>query len=173
MVYYNLAGEFNDKTIIKFTEFLNNIELTEDIIIYLNSGGGDAYVTFCLLDIIHSYPGKITLVATGRICSSAFDLFFEAKVNKKILPRTIGMTHISTWKAIINSNLQGVDEFEIFKFEYLKDDHKYLDVQKKFINFSKEEVTQIRSGKELWLNTTRLNELLEFNKIKLKIKPQN
>lgn len=164
---YHIYGNLNNNTIEDFVEFLNNIDNTKPLIVYLNSGGGYCWVKEQLQHIIESYEGYITLVASHIIGSSAFDLFFSSKVDKEILPDTCGMSHQMTWSVDMNTSLQPSDAYESFKIKSLKDSNSIESINQ-LVNFNKTELKDIKAGKDLWISYKRLLQMLQYNKKALK-----
>lgn len=64
--------------------------------IYINSYGGDEYIELMITDLMNSYPGKITTIATGYCMSAATSIFLMGD-ERIAFPNTTFMLHKSWW----------------------------------------------------------------------------
>ena len=80
----------NADSLSKVIDFTNQLIENERYgIIYLNSNGGSSMHKDAILDIINVNSKLFKLVGYGRLCSAAFDLFFSAKCDRKLVDGTL------------------------------------------------------------------------------------
>lgn len=96
-----LVGEINDlsvEEIIKWIVYENLVEDKNPILtLYINSGGGNMYDAFALIDIMRSSKIPIRTVGIGTVMSAAFLIFASGKKGHRHIGRnTAIMCHQHT-----------------------------------------------------------------------------
>jgi ATP-dependent Clp protease protease subunit len=96
-----LVGEINDmsiETIIKWITYENLVENKNSILtLYINSGGGNMYDAFALIDIMRSSKIPIRTVGVGTVMSAAFLIFASGMKGQRHIGRnTAIMCHQHT-----------------------------------------------------------------------------
>jgi ATP-dependent protease ClpP protease subunit len=148
------------------TAFLNEVDNTQDLTIYINSRGGQTIIAEQIKHMLEAYPGKITVCAL-EIGSAAFFLFYSLKIkNKIIIPRSYGMCHHSSWG--INVVAGGTPQHDIDRFihDEMKDD-TFIDDCHKLVKFTTRELKELKAGRDVFFNDKRLRTMLKYNKKQL------
>ena len=174
---FHLNDDINEKSVQKLTNAYNSFIYdyqkdmpTEKMEIIFASNGGENSSAMALVYLINSHKAITNLTAYSHIFSNGFRIFFEAECTKQILPETIGMYHLVRSNAIIFEG--GVTHNADFD-EFLKRDlnsFNYFEKTNELVNFSKSEISHIKSNRDLWLTNERLQKMLSYNKKLLKIK---
>lgn len=152
-----MDGEFRKKLLDDFIRFLN--ENPEEVTVYINSMGGAFYVYKALEDAISQNKDRITLVATGEICSSAFLLFFSVKCNRRILDGTTGLHHLSGLASVrVSAGNKIHDKYLKFVLDTLSPEKELEWCRNAGLN--EEEISIIASGEDAYFTEERLRELL-------------
>lgn len=95
-----LTGEIDEHTGHEFiarsrTVLLNRPEENQqdDLTVLLDSGGGDAYSMFSIIDFMESLPVKVNIIARGRAMSAGAMLLASATGTRSAGKRTTIMVH--------------------------------------------------------------------------------
>lgn len=157
--YWN--DKFTDKSFDKFIKFQNDLAPDTRLEVWLNSDGGLCYIGEMIRELFESYdPELFMLVASGRICSSAFDLFVAAKCQKHIIPGTIGMVHGSSQWVEINESKAIKLKFTEEKLLEIKFPMIEL-VQSKLPNvLTLEELNKYYENEDIYLTTEQIKKFL-------------
>jgi len=89
-----LSGEIEEKTVKDVTEkllLLENIEPTKDIVLIIDSYGGDAYDSLYLCDFLSSLKCHIATVTIGKAMSSGFFVAISGTKGKRYITRKATM----------------------------------------------------------------------------------
>ena len=86
--------ELNEQAVTNLINDLDNID--EHINLYLTSPGGSIIYYRPLINYLNSRKDEITLIANWEISSGAFIVFFKFEGEKRILPNTTAMIHLTT-----------------------------------------------------------------------------
>lgn len=146
----------------KFINIVNNPD-NEKIVIYLNSGGGSPFVSDVMIDIINKNINRFVIIANDLIGSSAFDLFFKSKCDRRIMPGTIGMYHQSYSSIDISENHKPA--YQIDKAYYVRMNKVFYPEGIEFVSklgLTKKEFKHYKNGDDLYFQYDRLTEL--FNR---------
>lgn len=158
-----LTGYVNGDNFKQFITEINSIPEDLDIDLYLTTEGGEMPSYYCLLDVINRLSKRITLIASGAIMSCGFDLFFKSNAaNKRILPYTMGMTHVVKIEGILTSNGHFSDEPQKTQLSQMHSDNLSAITYLKELGLNSKEIKIFKSKKECFFGTKRLNELLEL-----------
>jgi hypothetical protein len=121
--YFAIDGSLSPELLKDFYSLVNSLCDGDVINIILNSGGGKIYVGKAISDAINREPDRFTLTGMEHLYSAAFNLFFDAKCERKLLYGTIGMAHQSSKEITINN--RGNAYYDGERFE-LKQSKNYL-----------------------------------------------
>lgn len=155
---------FGDNDLLqKFVKEWNDSEKTsqkkKDI--YIDSVGGNISVFYTIQNMIESCPEKCTLTAIGEIHSSAFELFFSVKCERKILPFTFGMYHFGFDEITIDEKGKAKEEYGRARLNNLKLMHTYTLSFCKKVGMNDAEIKSIKSGKDVYFQYNRLKSFLK------------
>lgn len=148
-------SDMNPDTLVGPTSFLD---------IYIRSGGGDNSIGIAMTDLVNTNECRTTLIAMGGVFSGAFELFFMADCEKRILPCTVGMYHYGAVDIVFRDNnapQKGADEAYLRTLESVK---KRTDYVAKICGFTKEEIEKLEAGEDVGFDYMRMLEMLEFSK---------
>jgi ATP-dependent Clp protease protease subunit len=159
-----IVGEIKAKTVVNFLLDYDRLNPTKPITIYLNSPGGGVSHGLVITDVINNNYKNITLIACGEIFSAAFDIFYNTKCKRLILPETIGMAHFCWSMFQLDESGKPVTEYDKFVMGVLKNNKSKSIAMYKNIGLTSKELSKIKTGKDCYFTTERLNELLENGK---------
>ncbi len=160
MKYHHIEGEMNDELAQKFIQFVNDNE--GPIVLYLDSPGGICVSAQIIQDVINREPERFELLASNQILSCAFELFFNAKCKRVVLPEAIGADHLTGSTARVNAAGQVDDPLTAFKFAEIKRAGKRDALA--FctrLGMSQMKIETILRGKDVFFTPERLSELLQ------------
>jgi len=154
----------------------NNLDILdggrmEDLVIYMCTPGGSNWATAAIIDMINEHKDHTILKAYGEVTSNGIKVLFSAKCRKEILPESIGMYHLTSNTGIptFEGNTQHNNEYGVFMMEQTNN-FGYLEEVNKLVKFTKDELKRIKLNYDVWFNYDRLQEMLVYNKTKLKLK---
>ena len=160
----NIIGSITEELQEVFVKELNEITSCNptSIDIYLDSSGGNSFVSDAMADMITEVNKQIpvTLIATGNVMSAAFTLLFNSVCQKKVLDNCIGMYH----KGKIDCELY---DGNIFDREDTKKRKYALArelVNEEFIErigLTEKEIKQYKKNKDVFFMPERMKELIE------------
>lgn len=158
-----ISGIIDQEAFSKITRAYNELELSEPLIIYLNSQGGDPDIADAIVDVINSSdgPNPTILIAYGKIFSAAFDLFYKAQCTKRLLDGTIGMAHLSEIEMdsfIVTDTKDTISASTLRKW-WAEDKKKRLSFYEK-MGIEKKDLMKIKKGEDVYFQHERLLELL-------------
>jgi len=145
------------------TDFGNGVLFYERVI-YFSSPGGFVTAAETLVNYLNGGANDflITLVGAGELCSAAFDVFFKAcPANKYLLKSAYGMAHEATFYSNIRSEKCN-DSFDtFFRKELSKKDVEMYDYYKNVLEISKERISKMKKGKDLYFSNEEMQEMLD------------
>jgi ATP-dependent protease ClpP protease subunit len=155
----HLSGEVDEQMVDNLLNFVKNLD-EGPIFIYLYSPGGDVACGNVILDVINKLE-NVTLIASGFIYSSAFDVFFFSNCQHKIiLEGTVGMTHFKRSTFDINENGQPNSHEAKFALSNIKK-YRNSTIQKlKDLGLPSKHLNTVKQGKDAFLTTEELKTLL-------------
>jgi len=166
----HLNRESFDYFVKTIDSFLMNRQEGEKLNIYFGSPGGINSIASAIIKLINDNKENIILYAYDQISSNGFKVFFEVKCEKMLIEDVIGMYHltrideISIYEGGKMNNNNTYEQFarkSVSSFYYLNKVHKY-------VNFTKEELEDIKNHKDIFFNYNRLMEMYRYNKKYLK-----
>lgn len=94
-----LVGEINERKVEEVIEKILSIELknNDDIVLIINSTGGNLTDAFMLVDIMEFVKNKIITIGLGSICSAGL-LIFMAGDERRITKNVSILSHQYYWK---------------------------------------------------------------------------
>lgn len=157
----DITGAITQEAFGRIVDSYNELQQEDFIDIYLNSTGGETDFGDAILDIINKNSGVTTLTAYGKICSSAFDIFYKAKCSKRLLDGTIGMAHLSRIEmenlTVTDSRERG--EVTFYRKWWAGDKKKRLQFYEE-LGMETKELSRIKKGENVYFQYNRLLELL-------------
>lgn len=92
-----MSGEINEKTLEKLISQINIItkfqpEL-DQVTLYINSYGGDAYEAFGVIDYIESLPFKVNTICFGKVMSAGALILVSATGERSVSKNSSLMLH--------------------------------------------------------------------------------
>lgn len=165
----NIDGEINSELVDTIVDVYNKLEEEEKLTILLRSNGGENDATSAILHVIHEHASATNIVGYGGLLSNGFRLFFEAKCSKQVLHDTHGMFHLTRNAGIIiyEGGVTRNAEYDEFKRKTMNSFY-YLEKIDKYVGFTRAEIKSIKANEDCFFNEDRLNEMIEYNKKKLK-----
>lgn len=157
MNYFYLGNDISPDTT---KAFLEKLESSEKLTVYISSSGGECYASEAIMDAMNNNKEKIEVVACGNLSSNAFWLFFNFKGKRDILSHATGMFHYcgSNKRIMENGRMEYADDRLT-----LKEDKKRAVLTRKWcvdLGFTKSEMRKMESGEYLFFGNDRLKELL-------------
>jgi len=145
----------------------NSLEKEENLIIYLNTPGGEVDSMNAIIDFINHNTERIELIGNWELSSAGFDIYMKSKCNKKLLQNTIGMAHYSSASVLVNENGELSDPYNQVRFDQLRSEKaKSLAFFKK-LGLTANELKTIKAGQEQYFTYERMLEL-SSNSFKIK-----
>lgn len=152
-----LLTDINIENFEKLQGFLNE-NLNNDVILYLNSDGGNP-------DMVPSYKNlielnKCSLIASEKICSAALDLFLLTNTPRKILDTTWGLFHQAIRKGM-STDYEGKVLIDKSYKKLISEYNPNFHLVEELLEISKKEMSNYKKGEDLYLNTERLKKSLK------------
>lgn len=158
----NLTKPVNDEMFTQLCQAVDDcIQKETSLRIYLNSPGGSVDSMIAIIDLINECHEAIELIGYGELTSAAFNIFFAAKCEKRLLPYTVGMAHFPSSELRIDARGKVIgDTYMLAGLKSVKDlKSLFLNLFKK-LDFSKEELKLINDGKDVHFTHRQMTELL-------------
>jgi len=157
----DISGTIDQDAFGNIIKAYNNLPNDEGLNIYINSSGGDPDFGDSIIDVINNNKEQTTLIAYGKICSAAFDLFYKAKCSKRLLDGVIGMAHLAR---VEMENFTVTDSKEtieagIYKKWWAEDKKKRLKFYED-LGLDRKELQKIKQRGDVYFQYNRLLELL-------------
>lgn len=157
-MYLSLDGEVSAEMFRSLIEAYNKLKEKEWLVIYLNSSGGDPDASQAITTLINKNATLTEIIAYGRICSAAFDIFFKSECERYILHNTVGMAHVT---GVLISVTDGpIDDSDKVYIKYAKEDKDMWMNFYKELGFKSSELSKIKDGKDVWFDYKRLRQFL-------------
>lgn len=156
---YAINGRINSQTVENIVRLYNNYnpESKEKILIYINSNGGNYDDGMIILDLINIFYKSTVLYAIGRICSTAFEIFYKARCEKEIKEGTVGMFHLSTIDISIDERGKPSHPEDEARLTHIQNEIKRSEIFCKSIGMSKSELNQIiKKNQDIYFYEERL-----------------
>lgn len=159
---FTFDGEMNPENVY---EFINSVETnfrpeTQRIKVYLTSAGGSIAHSSVLIDYFNNFTVPVVLISFWELSSAAFDVFFKSvKCERIVLEDSFSMLHKMSFTAnLLHSNNEYSFEKVLTNF-YKNRQMKSLEWFKS-LGITDKEIKQIKNGKEIIINSIRINEML-------------
>ena len=161
--------KISEEAFDKVIAAINSLSSTNEskICVYLSSRGGSYNAMEGLLDLINCHQGIICLIGYGQILSCAFELFFRAECEKKLVGGACGMFHQSNISIDMNENMKPEYIEGEMQVKYMKGYMKSntMELCRK-LAFTANEFKRIKQAKDVWFGVERMEELLKVQKAK-------
>jgi ATP-dependent protease ClpP protease subunit len=158
---HKIYDHITPQTLDNLIEVYNNATKKDEIIIYLNSPGGDYNSMEAILDLINTNSSITTLIGYGCLFSSAFELFFSVTCKKRLLGGCNGMYHQSVIDITVNeqwkTEFQSDKSKKLYMTGYMRS--KTLETCNR-LKMSDIEIKSIKNGKDLYFDPIRMHNFL-------------
>jgi len=169
MKHINFSGEISTENVTECLSMIDDIPKEEDIILYIESPGGECVSGDILLDVIDRNYKRITVKPAWNIGSCAFNICYKTKAKVELLGDVWGEIHVST-KLIQYRELLNPDDFEAQHHQQLKKDIKREIKELSKLDLSDKEIKQLEKGFVVVLNPNRMRKLFNAKKVQVKDK---
>lgn len=154
--------QITSKTVERLIEFINSLNLKDEVIVTINSGGGHRFPAMQIVEIL-SELDNVTLAACGEVSSAALDIFIMTKCKKKrVTEMAFGIWH----KLFSHQDFRpgiSISQKRIKQEELL--DSAQIDFMEKILPES--EIRKYKQGKDVLLDSKDLTKLSLINIKKL------
>ena len=161
MKYYYYESSIDTQYVEKLIEFLNTN--TWPITIYFASGGWCAVGGRTMINMLNSEKERITLIATGKLMSNAFNIFFSFEWKKSIEYTILGMYHQATVDISINMKCnpayQSDKSYKLWIASYLEQSQEICRIS----GMNKSEIQKWNKWDDVYFINTRMQEMLDYN----------
>ncbi|WP_294203051.1 hypothetical protein [uncultured Chryseobacterium sp.] len=149
---------FESALLQKLADACNNT--TEDIKIYLCSGGGRVSILKAMLHLINSASHRFELIGFHSLYSCAFEFYLKAECKKDLLVGTMGLCHLGITSIDFNDKgkvVWGNDEGVIQRQKqfHLPEIRKMMED----CEFHPKEKKKVESGADLYIQYDRFKEM--------------
>lgn len=161
---YLFSDSFRPRALRELTDFLNSCEpkTVQNIYLY-GEKGGEVSLAFMFKNLLEKRTTPVNLYGTGYLYSAALIAFMFTDVPRVILEGTVGMWHHPFAEVRVTTKNKKIVpdlEFDI----YTKTKSGVIDYMDKLIQPTATEKKLLNEGKDLYLNTERLNKMLKRSK---------
>lgn len=158
-----LEGNIDEAMLQKLIDAYNMLdEKGGRLDIIFHSGGGEVETGYAIIDLINLNATRTTLTAFLRIGSMATNIFFETICPRKITRGTRGMFHLRSWDHTIVEGGNSRDKYEAWRAKLMKTSLKSTIIFYKSLGITEEEIEQIISGEDLFVDEKRLEKMLKI-----------
>jgi uncharacterized protein with ATP-grasp and redox domains len=105
MKYLIFNAEVNTENVQKLLD-----DITEDSVIYFQSGGGEYTIATYLIDFFNRAPHDITLVCNSIAGSCAFDILLMSNVKREIKESCVGVVHLASEEVLVRDLIKNDKE---------------------------------------------------------------
>ncbi len=153
-----IDSELHEESVREFVNEINMVEDKSNIVVYLNSIGGDPTLVPLLRDVMERY--QVKLIACSRVFSSALDLFLTTNTPREVLDHTEALFHRSIIDGMkIDKNCNVIAEKKLKKI--WKETVWAKGLPEKFLEISNQELKQVKNGKDLYFSADELRKALK------------
>lgn len=140
---------------------INEIDNAEEFVdLYITTPGGSKNCYEPLIDYLNSKKELITLIANWEISSGGFLLFFKFQGEKKILPGTTAMVHLTTSSLDAREFLQQRSR-TISVWKKLQEVWEAEIEYYRMLGIRTDKLNLISTGHDIYLGYSELSEILE------------
>lgn len=156
---FTYSNEINSEAYLEFEDFMNMATIrNRDVVIYFSTNGGVMHLAQNMIDMINNFKNNIKVIVTGFCYSAGLYIITNINCPVEVKPATSGMAHFP-YTEVNTKSLKDEDSWDYFQMntekefieEYLKNIRHIL---------TEKEIEKIMDGKEVWLNTQRMIELI-------------
>lgn len=153
-----IDSEIDEESVKAFVEEVNMTEDKTQIVVYLNSIGGDPTLVPLLRDVMERY--QVKLIACSRVFSSALDLFLTTNTPREVLDHTESLFHRSIIQGMkIDKDCNVLVEKKLKKI--WKETVWAKGLPEIFLELSEQELKQVKNGKDLYFSADELRKALK------------
>lgn len=156
---FYLSGEITDaQEYIDWFDIIRNAGPDDEVVIYINSMGGDLYTTIQFLRVIAETQALVTCSVEGS-CMSAATMIFLSADEFQVTPHSLFMFH--NYSAGVFG--KGGEMYDQLQFERMWSEEFLNEVYKDFL--TEAEIKEMLHNKDIWMTSkqvvARLAKLLE------------
>lgn len=165
----NLKDDINEGMLQLLIDAYNKLEFTgtgelERLTIYFSSNGGENTSTAAIIDLINKNKDITTIIAYENLLSNGFRLFYAVECDRELLDTTIGMYHLTRNEGVrLYEGLKDQNHsYDLFVKKKLNN-FNYLNSTHKLVEFTEEELQEIKNHNDMWFDYKRLKQMLKYN----------
>lgn len=162
--YYYIDDEKNidEKALKDLIDFFNQLDAGDQVVIYINSEGGNYSDGMAILDLLKREGPRVTLKVNGEISSVAFWLFMEARECKReVGVGAYGMFHLPRLSVELNTKLNPTSKEGSFNKSELESLHLITAEFMDRIGMSSKEKAYIENGGDFYFNSDDLKRFVK------------
>jgi hypothetical protein len=153
-------GDINFESIKKLLEEIDKVS-NDNIVLYINSMGGNTSDTTDLADYINRIKDKFEIVCSWEISSAALDLLLQVECKIKLINGMFSRVHLFSNK-LDYYNLNDKDSIDRFLLAYLdRHNSEWLERLVK-CGFDTKEIESIKLGNTLNCDTKRVKYIISI-----------
>lgn len=142
-------------------EALDNIPEKDAIQLYFSSEGGLTDVAAILMDYLQSLEDRLILVGNFILFSGGFEVFYQYKGEKRLLPNTLGLIHQATGNY---SSRELQDQQSIISIQKKQLDLKNKQLLYDYQNFlTPLEIKRYKAGQDVCFSYKRMLEIFNLS----------
>lgn len=159
-IIYTYDAPIDCEPYFHFEDFINEAVIkNRDVVLYFTTNGGAMHLAQNMVDVINNFKNNIKIIVTGYCYSAGMYIIANVNCPVEIKSATSGMIHFPNLD-INTKNLKDEDSWDYFQMTTEKESiDEYLRNIKHIMN--EKEISKIENGKEVWLNTERMRELIK------------
>jgi ATP-dependent protease ClpP protease subunit len=163
-LFFNYCAPIDSEPFMDFEAFMNDaIIKNRNAIIYFTTNGGSMSLSQNMIEMINNFPNDIRIVVTGYCYSAGLYVITNVKCPVEIKAATSGMAHFP-YTDLNSKALKDEDSWDYFQLATEKEFiEEYLRNIKQIL--TEKEIEKIMDGKEVWLKTDRMIELVNSLKM--------
>lgn len=158
----SLCGEINHGMLEEVITFFNNTPADVRKTVYIDSNGGNCEKADIILRILNDHHDTTTLIAVGRLYSSAFYIFYLFLGKRELVFPVRGLYHLVTDEIRMSSNGEPQDNYEKIKLKIIKKDYKNRVKELcRYVGMKRKHIKRILAGKDVSFTTKQLTKFLK------------
>lgn len=152
-------GDINFESIKNLFIEIDKVSKDEDIVLYMNSAGGNVSDVMDLVDYINRQSERFEIVCSWEMSSAALDLLLNINCKIKLINNMFSRVHLFSNK-IDTYNLSNKDSIDIFLLQDLdRHNGEWLNKLLK-CGFSIDEIQKIKEGITLTCNIVKVKNII-------------
>src|SRR5688572_14057354 len=146
----NLSGIVDNEMFTTLVKSFNDLKVNDNLHVYLTTEGGDADTAEAIIDLINKNKDYIGITFYGEIFSAGMHIFLKSQCQRYLLPDTRGMYHFSYQKLQIAEGGNGLDIYDRFCIQEMKDSKSRTIEYLKSTPLTEKEITGIKKGRDVY-----------------------